>query len=214
MEMSKTTPLMEAVINGEWDSAPELAQREVDAGADPQAIIFQQLQPAMDQVGQLFSEGEYFLPDMLAAARAMTAALNVLQPLVGGTSAARLGHVLIGTVEGDVHEIGKSMVSMFLRGSGFDVMDLGVDVHAETFVDAVRQHHPDILGLSALLTTTMPFLGRTIKALEEAGLRSQVKVVVGGAPVTKEYADMIGADGYARDAGAAAALCKKLVETK
>jgi len=209
--MSTQSDLAQSVIDGDWDAAAALAQAAADAVKDPQVIIFDVLQPAMEEVGRRFSEGEFFLPDMLAAGRAMTAALQVLQPLLGNSAVSKLGLVLIGTVEGDVHEIGKSMVSMFLKGSGFEVIDLGVDVHPETFVDAVKTHQPDILGLSALLTTTMPHLGKTIGALQDAGLRTQVKVVIGGAPVTQPYADMIGADGYAADAGAAASLCKRLV---
>jgi len=199
------------VIDGDWGAAAELAKSAIQAGEDPRQIIHQQLQPAMGEVGERFSSGEYFLPDMLAAGRAMTNALEILKPLLGDTTAATAGKILIGTVQGDVHDIGKNMVSMFLKGTGFEVVDLGIDVAAERFVDEVRKQQPDLLGLSALLTTTMPYLGTVIKALEEAGVRSLVKVVVGGAPVTQGYADLIGADAYANDAGEAAGTCKRLV---
>ena len=150
----------------------------------------------MGVVGEKFSSGEYFLPDMLKAGRAMNSVLAVLQPLLVNTDAVSIGKVVIGTVKGDIHDIGKNMVVMFLKGVGFEVFDLGTDVPDEKFVESVREIRPDILGLSSLLTTSMPTMGRVIKALDVAGLRSSVKVIVGGAPITQDYADSIGADGY------------------
>jgi 5-methyltetrahydrofolate--homocysteine methyltransferase len=162
-------------------------------------------------VGEKFSNGEYFLPDMLMAARAMKAALEVLKPALEKTGMPTIGKVVIGTVEGDMHDIGKNVVATFLSGNGFEVFDLGLNVPVQRFVQEVREKKPDIVGMSALLTTTMPVMGKVIEALKEAGLRSQVKVIVGGAPVTQEYANYIGADGYARDGGKAVPVCRELV---
>lgn len=212
--MTETSRLAESVVTGNWDEAARLAAEAVQGGADPSQLISEILQPAMAVVGERFSEGEYFLPDMLMAGRAMTSALGVLEPLLGRGGPEKTGRVVIGTVQGDVHDIGKNMVAMFLRGTGYEVVDLGVDVSPDRFIQTVREVQPDILGLSALLTTTMPSMKRVIEALAEAGLRDSVKVVVGGAPVTDHYADLIGADGYADDAGAAAALCRGLADRR
>jgi len=211
--MSALSPLQEAVVVGDWDKAAELTAQEVKSGRQPQEIIGQDLHPAMDVVGQKFSGGEYFLPDMLMAGRAMTRAMEVLQPLLSDSPVSSLGKVVIGTVKGDVHDIGKNMVIMFLKGTGFEVTDLGSDIPDEKFVQAVREEKPDILGMSALLTTTMPNLSSTIKALEAAGLRQNVKVVIGGAPVTQDYADQVGADAYGHDAGQAPQVCKTLLQS-
>jgi 5-methyltetrahydrofolate--homocysteine methyltransferase len=165
----------------------------------------------MGTVGEKFSSGEYFLPDMLMAARAMNACLEVLKPLLDKTGIPTIGKVVIGTVEGDMHDIGKNVVATFLKGSGFEVFDLGLNVPDNKFIDEVREKKADILGLSALLTTTMPFMSRIIKTLDEVGLRSSVKVIVGGAPVTQDYANYIGADAYAYDGGKAVTVCKKLM---
>ena len=211
--MSDCSPLSQAVIEGDWDKAEQLTAQEAKAGREPQEIIGQDLQPAMDVVGQKFSSGEYFLPDMLMAGRAMTRAMQVLQPFLADSPVSSLGKVVIGTVEGDVHDIGKNMVIMFLKAAGFEVTDLGSDIPAERFVEAVRGSRPDILGMSALLTTTMPGLGNTIKALEAAGVRQDVKVIIGGAPVTQDYANHVGADAYGHDAGQAARVCKTLLQS-
>jgi len=206
------SPLSQAVIEGHYDKTAQLTAAALDAGAKPGDIIAQGLQAAMDVVGERYSSGEYFLPDMLMSARAMTNAMEVLKPLIAKTGMATLGRIVLGTVKGDVHDIGKNIVGMFLKGVGFEIIDLGVDVPDEKFVDTVREIKPDILGLSALLTTTMPSLGTIIQALEAAGLRSDVKVIVGGASVTQKYADIVGADAYGDDAGKTATICKKLIK--
>jgi len=203
--------ISQAVIEGDWDKAAQLTTAALDSGADPQDIITCALQLAMCIVGEKFSSGEYFLPDMLMAVRAMNNALEVLKPLLSDTGMPTIGKVVIGTVKGDIHDIGKNTVAVFLKGVGFEVFDLGVDVPAEKFVEAVQTIKPNILGLSALVTTTMPSIGGVIKALDVAGLRSDVKVIVGGAPVTQDYASCIGADAYARDGGEAARVCKELI---
>ena len=162
-------------------------------------------------VGDKFSAGDFFVPEMLLAARAVTRATEVLQPLLSASDMPTLGRVVIGTVFGDIHNIGKNLVTMFLRGAGFEVVDLGVNIPADSFVKAVKEHNPDILGLSALLTTTMHTMADIIKALEIAELRSRVKVIVGGAPVTQHFAEHIGADGYGSDGGSAIKLCRNLL---
>jgi len=209
--MVDLTPLSLAVEHGERDKVIELTQEALNAGVSPQDIIGRGLQAGMEVVGEKLSSGEYFLPDMLMAARAMTAALEILKPMLEGTGMASLGTVVIGTVEGDMHDIGKNVVTTFLKGNGFEVFDLGTNVSDKAFIDEVRERKANILGLSALLTTTMPVMGRVIKALDAAGLRSSVKVVVGGAPVTQDYADYIGADAYAHDGGRAVPVCKQLL---
>jgi 5-methyltetrahydrofolate--homocysteine methyltransferase len=210
--MSDLSSLSRAVVSGDRAKAVQLATEAVSAGVNPEDIITKGLQLGMMTVGEKFSSGEYFLPDMLMAARAMKSALDVLKPLLAKSGLPTLGRVVIGTVQGDMHDIGKNVVATFLGGSGFEVYDLGLNVSAQQFVDAVREKKADILGLSALLTTTMPVMGQTIKDLEKAGLRSRVKVIVGGAPVTAEFARFIGADAHARDGGEAIPVCKKLVQ--
>ena len=167
--------------------------------------------PAMAEVGRLFEEGEKFVPEMLISARAMQTAMNLLKPHLAQEDVRVAGKVVIGTVAGDLHDIGKNLVGMMLEGSGFEVIDLGTDVSPQRFVDTVKEHQPDVIGMSALLTTTMPSMGATIEALKEAGLREQVKVMIGGAPITQDFADKIGADGFAPDASSAARKAKQLV---
>ena len=210
--MADLLSLSKSIVSGDRDKAVQLAMEAVSAGVNPEDIITKGLQPGMMTVGEKFSSGEYFLPDMLMAARAMKSALDVLKPLLAKSGLPTLGRVVIGTVQGDMHDIGKNVVATFLGGSGFEVYDLGLNVTPQQFVNAVREKKADILGLSALLTTTMPTMGQTIKDLEKAGLRSRVKVIVGGAPVTAEFARFIGADAHARDGGAAIPVCKKLVQ--
>jgi 5-methyltetrahydrofolate--homocysteine methyltransferase len=200
-----------AIVEGNRDKSVQLTTRALDAGTAPRDIIINGLQSGMGVVGDRFSSGEYFLPDMLMAARAMKTALAVLGPSLGKTGIPTIGKVVIGTVEGDMHDIGKNVVATFLSGSGFEVFDLGLNVPAKKFIETAREKKAQILGLSALLTTTMPIMSRIIKELEEAGLRSSIKVIVGGAPVTQDYASYIGADAYAHDGGRAARVCRQLL---
>lgn len=209
--MFDLSPLSLAIETGDRDKAIELTNAALSSGVGPQSIISDGLQAGMGVVGEKFSSGEYFLPDMLLAARAMNSSLEILKPLLEGTELANMGKVVIGTVEGDLHDIGKNVVATLLRGNGFEVIDLGTNVPDRKFVDEVRAQKADILGLSALLTTTMPVMQRVIKALDEVGLRSDVKVVIGGAPVTQDFANHIGADGYARDGGRAVPVCKQMM---
>ncbi len=204
--------LKDCVIDGDAIGAEAALRQLLDAGGDANEIIADGLIPAMDTVGQYFSCGEYFVPEMLTAARAMKQCMLVLDPLLVGTVRNVVGTVVLGTVKGDVHDIGKNIVATMLRGVGFDVMDLGVDVPTDSFVEAVREHRPNILALSALLTTTMPRMKDIVAALEVAGLRKDVIVLVGGAPITAEYAQSIGADGYAAHAGKASDRARELVD--
>jgi 5-methyltetrahydrofolate--homocysteine methyltransferase len=180
-------------------------------GIEPGKILNEALVPAMEIVGREYEDGERYVPEMLISAEAMKAAMEVLRPKLVETGVQLRGKVVIGTVEGDLHDIGKNLVAMMLEGAGFEVIDLGVEVTADRFVQAVREHKPDVLGMSALLTTTMIHMPEVIEALKEAGLREKVKVIVGGAPVTQEFAEKIGADGYAPDAASAAEVVKKLL---
>ena len=203
--------LAKAIDEGNREKAIQLTTEALGAGESPQDIIIRGLQAGMGVVGEKFSNGDYFLPDMLMAARAMKGALEILKPSLEQTGMPTIGKVVIGTVEGDMHDIGKNVVATFLSGSGFEVFDLGLNVPEKNFIEVVREKKADILGLSALLTTTMPTMGRIIKTLDEAGLRSSVKVIVGGAPVTQDYANFIGADAYAHDGGKAVRVCKQLL---
>lgn len=203
--------LSKAVEEGNCDKTAQLTTEALTAATNPQDIIAGGLQAGMGVVGEKFSSGEYFLPEMLMAARAMKTALEILKPSLEKTGMATVGKVVIGTVEGDMHDIGKNIVATFLRGNGFEVFDLGFNVPNEKFVDEVREKKPDILGLSALLTTTMRNMSRIIEALDAAGLRSGVKVIIGGAPVTQDYANYIGADAYAHDGGRAVPVCRQLL---
>ena len=203
--------IYERVIGGDAPGVKELVQQAVDEGVPPSEIISHYLIPAMTEVGARFERGEFYIPEMLIAARAMKTGLSVLKPLLVEGELETAGQVVIGTVKGDLHDIGKNLVCMMLEGAGFEVTDLGVNVDPEKFVKAVREHKPDIAGMSALLTTTMPAMKSTIEALVEAGLRDKVKVLVGGAPLTQAYADQIGADGYAPDAASAVRKAKELL---
>ncbi len=203
--------LSQAIVSGDREKTIQLTKEALGAGTRPPGIITEGLRAGMAAGGEKFSSGEYFLPDMLMSARAMQAALEILNPSLEKTGMPTIGRVVIGTVAEDIHDIGKNIVATFLKGSGFEVFDLGVDVPDEKFVDEVRKKKPDILGLSALVTTTMPAVGNIIKSLEEAGLRSKVKVIVGGAPVTQHFAEHIGADAFADDGGQAISVCKRLL---
>jgi 5-methyltetrahydrofolate--homocysteine methyltransferase len=180
----------------------------------PETLLFDALIPSLEEVGARFERGDFFVPEMLIAGKAMAGALELLRPLLAQTGVETLGTFVMGTVKGDVHDIGKNLVNIMLEGAGFYVIDLGVQVAPEKFIDAIREHKPDIVGFSAFLTTTMPMFKANINALEKAGLRDQVIVMVGGAPVTQEYADAVGADGYAPDASATVKRAKELLQQR
>jgi 5-methyltetrahydrofolate--homocysteine methyltransferase len=200
-----------AVMDGDAPGAATQVQAAMDAGVPPSDILNKGCIAAMGEVGRLFEEGEMFVPEMLIAARAMQAGMNILKPHLAEGEISSAGKVVVGTVAGDLHDIGKNLVGMMMEGAGFEIVDLGTDVSADAFVEAVKQHEPDLIGMSALLTTTMPSMKATVEALEEAGLRDRVKVLVGGAPVTQTYAEQIGADGFAPDASSAARKAKELL---
>ena len=202
--------IFKAVLEGDMSGTREAVQSALDEGVPAGDILQKGLIPAMGEVGRLFEEGEYFVPEMLIAARAMKSGLEIIKPLLVDSGIEPVGTVAVGTVKGDLHDIGKNLVAMMLEGAGFEINDLGTDVTPDQFVDAVQQG-ADIVGLSALLTTTMPSMQTTIRAIETAGLRNKVKIIIGGAPVTAEYAQQIGADGYAPDASQAATLAKNLM---
>jgi len=183
-------------------------------GMTPDSLLIEALSPSLEEVGARFERGDFFVPEMLIAGKAMSGALDVLRPLLAETGAETVGKFVMGTVKGDVHDIGKNLVNIMLEGAGFEVIDLGVQVAPEKFVEAVSEHAPDIVGFSAFLTTTMPMFKANINALQKAGLRDQVIVMVGGAPVTQEYADAVGADGYAADASTAVRRAKDLIEQR
>ena len=203
-------PLIDAVIAGNANGAKALAEAALAEDVAPATIVNEGLIAAMGVVGERFGRGEIYVPEMLLSARAMTTALAILEPLMSKSDVGSRGTVVIGTVKGDVHDIGKNIVAIMLKGSGFTVHDLGVDVPAERFVEAIKEHQPDVVGLSALLTTTMPGMRSVMDALVAAGVRDEVKVLVGGAPVTEEFALSIGADGYGKDAPAAVELARQL----
>jgi methylmalonyl-CoA mutase cobalamin-binding domain/chain len=188
-----------------------LTRQGLALGLGPETLLYEALIPALEEVGARFERGDFFVPEMLIAGKAMAGALEILRPLLAETGAQTIGKIVIGTVKGDVHDIGKNLVNIMFEGAGFEVIDLGVQVAPEKFLDAIREHQPDIVGFSAFLTTTMPMFKANINALEKAGMRSQVIVMVGGAPVTQEYADVVGADGYAADASAAVVRAKELL---
>jgi len=201
-----------AIIKGNRDEIATLTEEALKAGLGAQELLNEGLMPGMNHVGAEFRAGKMFVPEVLRSARAMQTSMDQLKPLLVETGAKMAGKVLLGTVKGDLHDIGKNLVGMMCEGAGFEVKDLGKDVGPEAFVAAVKDYQPDVLGMSALLTTTMRTMQHTITALEEAGVRNQVKIMVGGAPVTESFAEMIGADGYASNAAAAADLAKKFVD--
>ena len=209
--MSYFQQIAQAVIAGKAPDTERLINEAIAAGCNPADIINQGLVAGMEVVADKFKKNEFYVPEVLIAARAMHAGLAIVRPLISDTDVHPLGKVIIGTGKGDLHDIGKKLVAMMLEGAGFEVIDLGIDVSPEKFVEAVREHKPDVLGMSALLTTTMPAMADTIKLLVESGLRDQVKVIVGGAPITDAFAREIGADGYAPDAGSAVDVTKSLV---
>ena len=213
--MSREEEILDALYNhtldGEDEPVVELTNEALELGMDPLTILFDALIPSLEEVGRLFEEGEYFVPEMLVAANAMSGAMEILKPLIALTGAKPIGTFVMGTVKGDIHDIGKNLCNVMLEGAGFDVHDLGVNVPPDRFIEAIREFKPEAVGMSAFLTTTMPMCRVNIEAIKEAGLRDQVKILVGGAPVTQEYADEIGADGWAPDASATVRLTKRLI---
>lgn len=203
--------LYDETLTGNGPAVLDLTNKGLELGLAPETMLFDALIPSLEEVGARFERGDFFVPEMLIAGRAMAGAMEVLRPLLAKTGATSVGTFVMGTVKGDVHDIGKNLVNIMLEGAGFTVIDLGVQVAPERFVAAVQQHKPDIVGFSAFLTTTMPMFKANINALVKAGLRDQVIVMVGGAPVTQEYADAVGADGYAADASTAVRRAKELL---
>jgi len=206
--------LFDNTLIGNAPAVKDLTNEGLAMGMNPETLLYDALIPSLEEVGARFERGDFFVPEMLIAARAMQGALDILRPLLAETGAKPIGTFVMGTVKGDVHDIGKNLVNIMLEGAGFTVYDLGVNVAPEKFVEQVQEHEPDIVGFSAFLTTTMPMFKANINALEKTGLRDSVIVMVGGAPVTQEYADAVGADGYAADASTAVRLAKALIENR
>ncbi len=213
-EEDKLKPLYEAIVAGKLEPAVEITRQAIAEGIAPQMIINNYMIKAMGEVGQRFQDGKAFVPQLLMAGRAMKGALELLKPLLAGSASTTIGKIVIGTVKGDLHDIGKNLVASMLEGCGFEVINIGIDVTCDKFVEAVKENHADILCMSALLTTTMTYMKEVIQALEEAGIRNQVKVMIGGAPVSQGFADEIGADGYSDNANTAVAVAKELIGNK
>lgn len=209
--MSVLSKISACVIEGNLNDIKDLTNQALGEGLSAKDILDQGLMPGMDHVGVEFKAGNMFVPEVLRSAKTMSSAMEILKPILTESGVEMVGKVVLGTVKGDLHDIGKNLVGMMCEGAGFEVVDLGKDISPEAFVDAVKEYNPHIVGMSALLTTTMRTMESTIKALEEAGLRDKVKVMVGGAPVTKEFAEKIGADAYASNAAAAAEMATKFV---
>jgi 5-methyltetrahydrofolate--homocysteine methyltransferase len=209
--MALNRDIYEAILNGNAKKAHDATEAALATGAEPLALIQDSMVPAMDEVGKLFECEDYFVPELLLAGRAMKSAMELIKPLLSASGTRMAVRVIIGTVKGDLHDIGKNIVASMLEGSGFEVIDLGTDVTPEKFVSAVRESNPQVVCLSALLTVTMPAMKTTIDALATAGVRTQVKVLVGGAPVTSQFAREIGADGYSENASGAVSLVKELL---
>ncbi|MGE5528529.1 MAG: corrinoid protein [Patescibacteria group bacterium] len=209
--MADLKALAEALIAGNAPKVKEITEAAIAEGLHPATIVNEGLIAGMSVIGQRFKNNEIYVPEVLIAARAMHAGLNLLKPLLAEKKVQPLARIALGTVKGDLHDIGKNLVGMMLEGAGFEVIDLGIDVSPDKFVEAIKTQRPSHLAMSALLTTTMPSMKDTIEALKAAGLRDKVKVMIGGAPVTQNYADQIGADGYAPDAASAVELAKSLM---
>jgi methanogenic corrinoid protein MtbC1 len=201
--------LYENVLDGNAAPTVELTKEGLELGIEPLTLLFSAMIPALEEVGRLFEIGEYFVPEMLIAARTMAGAMDILKPLIAAAGVKPIGTFVMGTVQGDIHDIGKNLCNIMLEGAGFELIDLGVNVSPEKFVEAIREHKPQAVGMSAFLTTTITKFKPSIEAIKEAGLRDQVKIFVGGAPVTQEYADNCGADGYAPDASSLVRELKK-----
>lgn len=213
--MSESAPeltnLYDAILTGDVSMAVEVVETALAAGADPQELVTSQMIPAMDEVGRRFEEAEYFVPELLIAGRAMKGALEILRPLLAEKGVEPIGRIVIGTVKGDLHDIGKGLVASMLEGGGFEVIDLGVDVSKDKFVSEVKESGADVVALSALLTTTMPAIKDVIDAMRDAEMLDQCKVIIGGAPITQQYADSVGADGFSSNANGAVTLARQLV---
>ena len=213
--MSREQEILDGLYNhtldGEAKPVVALTKEGLELGMEPLTLLFDALIPSLEEVGRLFEIGEYFVPEMLIAARAMAGAMDILKPLIAETGAEPLGTFVMGTVKGDVHDIGKNLCNTMLEGAGFEVFDLGVNVPPEVFIEAIKKHKPQAVGMSAFLTTTMPMFKTNIDKFIEAGVRNDIKILVGGAPVTQEYADSVGADGYAPDASSTVRLTKRLL---
>lgn len=209
--MAELNAIAENVINGKAQEVEDLVKEALDEGVPVRDILNEGLIAGMNVVGEKFKNNEFYVPEVLIAARAMKSGMSLVRPLLAESGIEPVGKVAIGTVQGDLHDIGKNLVAMMLEGAGFDVIDLGIDVSPEQFVETVKEQEPQVIAMSALLTTTMPSMKTTIDAIKEAGLGDSVKTMIGGAPVTQQYADEIGADGYARDAASGADVAKELV---
>jgi corrinoid protein of di/trimethylamine methyltransferase len=209
--MSDFSKLTEAILNGDAKAAVAVTQQALGEKADPQELVTKYMIPAMDAMGKRFETGDCFVPELLISARAMKASLELIRPLLAARGAEPVGRVVIGTVKGDLHDIGKNLVASMLEGAGFEVIDLGVDVGPDKFVAEAQAKKADLVALSALLTTTMPNMRSVVEELRKAGVRGHIKVIVGGAPVTQRYADEIGADGYSDNANGAVGLARRLV---
>ena len=209
--MTQFNSITDSLIAMDEKKLTELVQEALDQGVSAKEILNESLIPGMDIVGEKMESGDMFIPEVLKSAKAMSAAVEILKPLLGDEGICTAGKVVVGTVKGDLHDIGKNLVAMMLESAGFEVYDLGIDVPPEKFIAAVKEKEADLLGLSALLTTTMPMMKQTIDAIVESGLRDSVKVIVGGAPVNQDFAEKIGANGYAPDAGSAVRLAKALL---
>ena len=209
--MEDLKPLYDAILVGNFKQAREVTEKALAANVNPQELVQKYMIPAMDEVGRRYEANEYFVPELLIAARAMKASLELIRPLLVASGVSFAGKVVIGTVKGDLHDIGKNLVAAMLEGAGFEVIDLGVDVSPDKFAAAIKERGANLVAMSALLTTTMTSMKTTIDAIASAGLRAQVKVMIGGAPVTDKYAQEIGADGFSSNANGAVALARKLL---
>ena len=199
-----------AISQGKVDEVKKITQEAIDAGEKAESVLKEGLLPAMEQIGVKFKNCEIYIPEVLIAARAMHGGMAILKPILSKSAANQAAKVIVGTVKGDLHDIGKNLVAMMLEGGGFEVIDLGIDVSADKFVEAIKKHQPQVVGMSALLTTTMREMKSILEAIQEAGLRKQVKAMIGGAPVTERFAKEIGADGYAPDAATAVDVARSL----
>lgn len=210
--MSQLSAITETLISGDGEMLQQMVREALTGGISATDILNDGLISGMDIVGEKMESGDMFIPEVLMAAQAMSESVEILKPLLGDGQSSKVGKVILGTVKGDLHDIGKNLVKMMMESAGFETIDLGVDIAPEDFVKAIVENQPDIVGLSALLTTTMPMMKKSIETIEESGLRRNLKIIVGGAPVNQAFADEIGADGYAPDAGSASKLAKNLLK--